>query len=236
MTKRTITRMVAIIAGLFVMAGCTRQSGLEGKIVDSTDAPISGLKVIVRQIQPVKGYERFETTTASDGKFRFKALYPSSDYWISVRHKDWQADDVRRVTTRPAGEILQMTEPIKIRFVLSAATGIITDFKTHLEWMAGPDTDTTWDAAKTWCAGLSAGGGGWRMPKKSELETLYVKGLTETNMPSVFHTTGWGVWSDEQPDALSALNFRFHHGLEGWNTRNRDVGSYCRAFAVRERK
>ena len=43
---------------------------------------MSGVKMIAKQVQPLKGYEHFETTTGSDGGFSFKGVFPSSDYSI----------------------------------------------------------------------------------------------------------------------------------------------------------
>lgn len=52
----------------------------------------------------------------------------------------------------------------------------VKDTKTSLEWIAGPDRDTTWSEARFWVQNLSVDGGGWRMPTMNELKTLYQKG------------------------------------------------------------
>jgi hypothetical protein len=68
----------------------------------------------------------------------------------------------------------------------SASGGVVTDAKTGLHWQQMlPATysgcsgksivqgdNCTWAEAKTYCAGLSLSGGGWRLPTKSELESI----------------------------------------------------------------
>ena len=53
------------------------------------------------------------------------------------------------------------------------ANGMIYDEKTNLEWYAGSDRNITWNEAKRWTESLNVDGGGWRMPTKKELKTLY---------------------------------------------------------------
>ena len=217
---------------ILLVAGCGKKSGLEGKVVDGKGQPISGLKVIAKQLQLIKGYEQFEATTGSGGIFTFNGLYPSSEYVISVWHKDWSSDAKAQVTTGPEGETITLKEPIQVKYTQST-DGVITDTATALEWFVGPDNSTSWDQAQAWCGGLSVADGGWRMPTRAELKTLYIKGLGERNMAPAFKTTGWWVWSGEQRDSSSAWNFRSNDGEEGWY--DRDPASE-RAFAVRSRK
>jgi serine/threonine protein kinase len=115
---------------------------------------------------------------------------------------------------------------------LSSDPGII--FKNGLEWYVGPDRDTTWAEAKKWVENLSVGGGGWRMPTRSELEGLYEKGRGTRNMDPAFKTTGWYVWSGETKRASSAWIFDFFFGPGYWIDRN--FSSSWRAFAVRSRR
>ncbi|MFZ2631420.1 MAG: DUF1566 domain-containing protein [Desulfosalsimonadaceae bacterium] len=197
MKKRAKWMLVAMVAGLLAAAGCGNQSGLEGTIVDAKGRPISGLTVIARQVRPVKGNEQFETQTDSGGRFSFKTFYPSSEYVISVIHKDWRSDAAAHVSAGPEGKTVKLPEPIRILFGVSG-DGVITDFMTGMEWMAGPDKDTNWDEAKAWCSNLSVAGGGWRMPTRAELKTLYINGFGKSKLESVFKATVWGVWSGER--------------------------------------
>jgi len=59
------------------LLGCGKKSGLEGKVVDGKGKPMAGVKVVAKQVQPIKGYEQFESTTGSDGGFKFGRLFPT---------------------------------------------------------------------------------------------------------------------------------------------------------------
>ena len=72
--------VVFIILMIFVVFGCGKKSGLEGKMLDGKGQPIAHVKIIAKQVQPIKGYEQFEATTGSDGSFSFTKLYPDSKY------------------------------------------------------------------------------------------------------------------------------------------------------------
>ncbi|RJP87697.1 MAG: DUF1566 domain-containing protein [Desulfobacteraceae bacterium] len=231
--KKGTSWLVPILIAIFMIAGCGKKSGLEGKIVDYKGQPLSGLNVIAHQVQPIEGYAEFETATGQDGKFLFKDFYPSSDYVISVRHKDWRSDAVAQVTAGPGGKTIKLKEPIRILFAVSG-DGVITDFTSGLEWMGGPDEDTNWDAAQAWCLNLSVAGGGWRMPTRTELNTLYNNGFGKRNLTSIFKKTVWGVWSGEHLNNEKACDFDFTTGLEAW--RLRTTADYERAFAVRSPK
>lgn len=117
---------------------------------------------------------------------------------------------------------------------ISYENGIVYDEKTNLEWIVGPDKDTTWDEAKAWAESLSLEGGGWRMPTREELKALYKKGAGSYNMTPLFKTAGWWVWSGETEGVSSAWYFGFEFGLGVW--RNRDASSTARGFTVRSRK
>ncbi len=66
---------------------------------------------------------------------------------------------------------------------------------TGLEWLAGPDKPTHWYDAQKWVESLTAvAGGGWRMPTREELKTLYQK-REKCNIKSLLKTTGCWVWS-----------------------------------------
>lgn len=112
---------------------------------------------------------------------------------------------------------------------LQSGSAGVKDTKTTLEWVAGPDRDTTWDEARSWVQSLSDYGGGWRMPAMKELETLHRKGDTFL----LSNTTGKWVWSGETK-GLSAGLFSFRYGVGKWISRGYSKG--YRGFAVRLRK
>ena len=117
---------------------------------------------------------------------------------------------------------------------VSYENGIVYDQKTNIEWLAGPDKYMTWDEAKAWVESLSVEAGGWRMPRKEELKTLYKKGAGSRNMTPLLKTTGWRVWSDETEGPSAAWYFNFYDGDYTWGTRESEGNP--RVFAVRSRR
>jgi hypothetical protein len=111
--------------------------------------------------------------------------------------------------------------------------GIVKDNNTGLEWLVGPDKDTTWEEGKTWVESLN-GSEGWRLPKIAEVEGLYKEGLGERNMTPLFKTSGWWVWSEDFKESSFnniAWNFSFYFDNGRWNCPREAADR--RAFAVR---
>ncbi len=121
----------------------------------------------------------------------------------------------------------------KNRFTKSA-TGVVKDAQTGFEWIVGPDESTSWYMANSWVQNLAVSGGGWRMPTKAELETLYQKNTGSRNMHPTFKTTGWWVWSAGDRNASTAWGFSFKYGYADWISKTKYVNS--RVFAVRSLK
>ena len=116
---------------------------------------------------------------------------------------------------------------------VSYENGIVYDEKTKLEWFVGPDRDTDWNQAKSWVENLTVDGGGWRMPTREELNTLYQIRAGSRKMTSLLKTTGWYIWSGETKDSSSAWYFDFK---ESWEPRSlRTFFINMRGFAVRSR-
>ena len=229
--------MTALI--LLVVWGCGKSSSLEGQVVDGQGAPMAKVKMIAKQVQPIKGYEQFEATTGADGKFAFKGLFPTSAYEI-FPYWDNQTTSVRlKVESGPEGHTKMLPEPVKIRFT-KAKNGVIGDSATGLEWYIGPDRDTNWGQAKSWTDSLTAAGGGWRMPTIAELKAIYQQGAdpNNNNMDPIFQTTGAWVWSGELKSGSSIGGFYFRS--VGWGIGQQwthQYGAYLtRAFAVRSRR
>ena len=109
--------------------------------------------------------------------------------------------------------------------------GVVRDTGTGLEWVVGPDRDTTWDEAKSWVERLSVDGGGWRMPTRKELRTLYRKGEGKRNMTSLLETTGGFVWTDEIVGSNYAWGFCYEIGDTFWPLHT--FSNTARGFAVR---
>jgi len=106
----------------------------------------------------------------------------------------------------------------------------VYDLITGLEWIAGPGRNMSWDEAKKWADGLEIDGGGWRMPTRKELETLYQEGKGKRNMTRLLETEAWWVWTAETDDSVSSSLFDFSRGTRDWSSRR------PRAYAVRARK
>ena len=52
-----------------------------------------------------QGYEQFETTTGSDGAFRFGKLFPTSEYVLKPWSDKWTAEDAAlKLESGPDGE------------------------------------------------------------------------------------------------------------------------------------
>ena len=112
--------------------------------------------------------------------------------------------------------------------------GIVQDKKENIEWLAGPDKSVTWDDAKAWVENLSIAGGGWRMPTKEELKSLYKEGAGERNITPLLKTTGWRVWANETEGETGAWYFTFYEGKYTWGIRG--IEGFPRAFAVRSKR
>jgi len=109
--------------------------------------------------------------------------------------------------------------------------GVVKDKKTGLEWIAGPDADTSWYVAKAWVLKLVIDGGNWRIPALKELKTLYQKGYGTRNMTQFLKTGGWLIWSGETKNSSLACHFNFISGKEEWY--NHSIYEGRRVFAVR---
>ena len=86
---------------------------------------------------------------------------------------------------------------------------VVKDTKTGLEWIAGPDRDTSWYKTKKWVEELATGARGWRMPTAAELRTLYQPGVGIRNMTPLLKTTGWRVWLNDNSSTKRASYFSF---------------------------
>ena len=111
--------------------------------------------------------------------------------------------------------------------------GIVRNTNTGLEWKAGPNKNTSWGKARSWVQSLNLDGGGWRMPTKGELKSLYRAGTGTCNMTPLFKTTAWWVWSKETKGSSNAWIFYFSGGYGYWLDRR--TSDNLRAFAVRFR-
>mgnify|MGYP006269748951 CR=1 FL=1 len=62
--------LFVVIFIIMLPVGCgERTSGIQGKVIEGKGQPMSGIKIIAKQVRPIEGYEQFETTTGADGAF-----------------------------------------------------------------------------------------------------------------------------------------------------------------------
>lgn len=120
---------------------------------------------------------------------------------------------------------------------------VLEDTFTGLQWTQRDSLgDTNWNAAKSYCAALSWGGGGWRLPTMQELSQVDTGGRDGTTpcggsvckVSPKFYLTGPWFWSGDQGDSSS----------EAWNMHLNDGNRYSgpvstslskRALCVRRR-
>lgn len=102
------------------------------------------------------------------------------------------------------------------------SNGIVKDTKTGLEWVVGPDVDTSYYQAAEWTRNLTIAGGGWRMPNAQELNTLYRKPGVLSSITPLLKTTGIHVWPRQDNEDLSLYLFRYMdpYGTRGFAVRH----------------
>jgi len=127
--KRFALVTLCVLMG-FLAFGCGKKSGLEGKVVDGKGKPVANVKIIAKQVQPIKGYEQFETTTTSDGTFSFGKLFPTSEYVIFPWYDDWTEAPMRTLRYKANNLIARFTKE-----------GWITEQKMKIQ--SGPEGETT---------------------------------------------------------------------------------------------
>lgn len=184
-------RMIKTLATVFMImvciAGCSKKSALEGTVVDGKGKPVAGIKMIAKQIQPIKGFEQFETTTRADGSFKFDNLFPNSEYDLFTYSDEYVKDYLRKtVKSGPEGETVQgWPLPFELRFA-TPNKDVVKDTKTGVTWARNANIAGRamgWYEAEAFVGKLNyAGHSDWRLPTKEELEA--------------FKTDGHGTWQE----------------------------------------
>ncbi len=182
-------------------------------------------------------WEIVKTSSIVEDYTLFLDHYPGSRFSTAARLKIAQLKRTQpQAAPAPQPRIvssLGKTEIARDDNMVAYASSVVFDKKTSLEWVAGPDEETKWGAAKAWVQGLKVDGGGWRMPTKQELKTLYEKGKGTRNMTPLLKNTGWLVWYGEKRFSAATLDFFYRAGPQIWGDRGYNSGR--RAFAVRSR-
>jgi len=212
--------LVALLISIFFL-GCGlfggKKAGLEGALVDGQGQPLSGIKVIAKQIVPVKGYEQFETKTDANGVFAFNTLMPVSEYIISPVPEKWKTKITLKITTGTENQMKVINDRIIIRFnVLN--NGSVIDTRTGLQWLIYGVTDITSENVASTVKNLKEGGySDWRIPTKAEIASLQEKksgmGMLSDADSGI---DACCVWVSEPNSEVVEWDFFFDDGNDLW--------------------
>ncbi len=120
------------------------------------------------------------------------------------------------------------------RFTLK--DGIIEDSLLGLQWGPAPDREMTYYEAQEYVQNLRVAGGGWRLPTRAELRSLYDASRPGLVDP-MFKISGKLVWSSElAEDPSFAWYFNFYSGGEYTYACRPDCNFYFYGIAVRSRR
>jgi hypothetical protein len=207
--------IAAVLVLVFFVSGWGQATSLEGKVVDGKGQPLANVKVAAKMSQPIKGYEQFETTTGSDGAFKFGKFFPTSEYQLILYSERWTTERKIKTESGPEGQTKMLPEPVTIRF-MDSKKGIVLDTKTNLMW-AAKDNGAYINLLGMMSYIENYRGGGytdWRMPTQDELAGLYDSAVTGKNgyhlTNSIELTSCCPVASEAS--ASGAVYFDFTHG------------------------
>jgi len=123
----------------------------------------------------------------------------------------------------------------KERGRFSLEDGVIYDSQLGLEWAPSNGQVLNHYQAEGYARGLSLAGGGWRLPTRAELTSLYDK-TKPGNVDPVFGVGDKWVWTSElwnESTLPCAVGFYFYEGKEKAGDRENPKGVDRRALAVR---
>lgn len=114
---------------------------------------------------------------------------------------------------------------------LTLRDGVIYDSNRGLEWAPAPTRAMNHYQAEEYVRNLSLTGGGWRLPTRVELKSLYDPSNPGGADPRFTVSDTW-VWTSELDDPSSAWGSFFITGVEGRRARDYSLGN-ARVLAVR---
>lgn len=213
--------LLVLLIGIFFFGCGGKKSGIEGKVVDGLGQPISGLNVVIKQVQPVKGYEQFEATTGSDGIFRFSGVMPANDYMISLLTDKWKTKVTMKVTSGTEGQTLVLNNPMIVRFNIMR-DGSVIDTKTGLQWLIINGTDLSSANVLTNVKSIKEGGfTDWRLPTIAELSSLQEKATTPAFLSELDLThEACCVWTGDSNSEKIEWTFYIDDGNDFWTSSN----------------
>ena len=213
--------VLVLLIGIFLFGCGGKKSGIEGKAVDGQGQPISGLKVIIKQVQPVKGYEQFEATTGSDGIFRFAGVMPVSEYVVSLLTDKWKTKVTIKVTSGTEGQTLVLNSPLIVRFTVMR-DGSVIDTKTGLQWLIYNGTDLSFENVLNNVKNIREGGFiDWRLPTIAELASLQEKATISGFLAELELThEACCAWTGEPNSDNIEWTFYVDDGNDLWTSSN----------------
>jgi uncharacterized protein YcfJ len=116
--KKRVIALSALVM-FFCLCSCSKSTGLVGRVTDSNGQALAGIKVIAKQVQPVKGYEQFETISGADGSFTFAKLYPSSQYALTTQPANGITGESVTVSSGPDGQYTSLSAPLVVQGTVS---------------------------------------------------------------------------------------------------------------------
>lgn len=204
-----IFTLVFVLSGVACSAG-KKTSNVEGKLADKNSKPLAGVKVVATQEQDkIKGYEKIETKTKSDGTFMLKGLYPNTSYYLSF--DGGQCNQVNNsIISAPQGETKILDNNIILKFspFKKSTENVLIDPRTKLEWLPATTKDMTWENGKAYANSLSTSGGRWRLPSYNELQELYSSCNAECGSCKEMISSEGNAWTSE-PCSFGARSFSF---------------------------
>ena len=118
------------------------------------------------------------------------------------------------------------------RFTLK--DGVIDDAELGLQWAPAPDQAMNHYQAEEYARNLTLAGGGWRLPTREEVKSLYDKSQSGGAYP-MFNLSGMWVWTSALDGPSYAWAFFFTIGREFSFLRDYSYSSF-RVLAVRSRR
>jgi len=104
---------------MFCLCSCSKDTGLVGSVTDSNGQALAGIKVIAKQVQPVKGFEQFEAISGADGSFTFAKLYPMSQYVLTPQGANGMTGESVTVSSGPKGQYTSLSAPLIVQSTVS---------------------------------------------------------------------------------------------------------------------
>jgi len=111
---------LSALAMVFGLCSCSKSTGLTGRVTDSNGQALSGVTVVAKQVQPVKGFEQFEAVSGADGSFTFPKLYPSSQYVLTPQPASGMTGESATVNTGPDKQYTSLSAPLMVRSAVPA--------------------------------------------------------------------------------------------------------------------